>query len=90
MIRKILGSALEYGDKGKNVEDAQMLLQLAGSKIKVNGEFTIGMTTAVKAFQKRNKLKVTGVIDQKTWEKLLEYKKPEKKAPAKKTGGTKK
>lgn len=90
MIRKVLGTALEYGDKGTKVEDAQMLLQLAGSKIKVNGEFTIGMTTAVKAFQKKHKLKVTGVIDQKTWEKLLEYKKPAKKAPARKAGGTKK
>lgn len=90
MIRKILGSVLKYGDSGKNVADAQELLRLAGSKIKVNGEFTIGMVTAVKAFQKKNKLKITGTIDQKTWEKLLEYKKPVKKAPAKKTGGAKK
>ena len=84
MIRKVLGSAIEYGDNGRNVEDAQALLQKAGSSIKINGEFTIGMVSAVKAFQKRNKLKVTGVIDQKTWEKLLTFNKPSKKVGGKK------
>lgn len=71
MIKKVLGSALEYGDKGANVEKAQEMLQAAGSKIKVNGLFTIGMTTAVKCFQRKNKLKETGIIDNKTWEKLI-------------------
>lgn len=86
MLKKVI--CLEYGDKGKDVEKAQQLLQKAGSTIKVTGEFSIGMKSAVKAFQKKNGLKITGIIDQKTWDKLNA--KPAKKAPAKKTGGAKK
>lgn len=65
---------LQYGDTGKEVEKAQKLLQKAGSTIQVNGVFSIGMTSAVKAFQKRSGLKITGVIDDRTWEKLNEKK----------------
>ena len=80
---------LEFGDKNKDVEKAQQMLQKVGSTIKVTGEFTIGMTSAVKAFQKKNGLKVTGIIDKKTWDALVA--KSAKKAPAKrKTGGVKK
>ena len=61
---------LKYGDKGQKVTQAQKALQKAGSSIKVNGEYTVGMISAVKCFQKKNKLAVTGVIDAKTWEKL--------------------
>ena len=76
---------LKYGMEGKAIADAQKALQKAGSTIKVNGKFTIGMLSAVKAFQKRNKLPVTGVIDTKTLNKLNEYMKPAKKPAAKKT-----
>ena len=72
---------MKYGMEGKEVAEAQKALQKAGSTIKVNGKYTIGMTTAVKAFQKKNKLAVTGVIDAKTMAKLMAYMKP---APAKK------
>ena len=77
---------MKYGMEGKEVAEAQKALQKAGSTIKVNGKYTIGMTTAVKAFQKKNKLAVTGVIDAKTMAKLMAYAKPApaKKAPAKK------
>ena len=82
---------LKYGMDGKIVEDAQKALQKAGSTIKVNGKFTIGMTSAVKAFQKKNKLKVTGQIDAKTMAKLMEHMKPApKKCPAKKAPVVKK
>ena len=67
---KILTSPIKYGDEGKRVEEAQKLLQKAGSKIQINGKFTIGMRTAVESFQRKNKLKVTGIIDARTWEKL--------------------
>lgn len=66
---------LKYGDEGKKVEEAQKLLQKDGSTIKINGIFTIGMKSAVKAFQKRNGLKITGVIDGRTWT-ALKAKKP--------------
>ena len=66
---------IKLGAKGKAVSDIQKLLQKAGSTIKVNGEFGIGMLSAVKAFQKKNGLKVTGTVDKKTLDKLSTYKK---------------
>ena len=71
--------AIKMGAKGKVVSDIQKLLQKAGSTIKVTGEFGIGMLSAVKAFQKKNGLKVTGIVDKKTYEKLAAKKKPAKK-----------
>ena len=66
---------IKLGAKGKAVSDIQKLLQKAGSTIKVNGEFGIGMLSAVKAFQKKNGLKVTGTVDKKTLDKLATFKK---------------
>lgn len=68
-----------YGEKSGRVTKAQKLLVKAGSKIKANGVYSIGMVSAVKAFQKRNKLPVTGEIDAKTMNKLAEYDVPAKK-----------
>ena len=73
---------LKYGDENLEVLEAQKLLKAAGSTIKLTGKFTIGMTTAVKTFQKKNGLAVTGVIDTKTLNKLKTFAKPAKK-PAK-------
>lgn len=70
---------LKYGDENQDVMEAQKLLQAAGSAIKLNGRYTIGMTTAVKAFQKKNGLEVTGWIDTKTMNKLKTFAKPAKK-----------
>lgn len=72
---------LKYGDENKDVLEAQKLLKLAGSTIKPTGKFTIGMLSAVKAFQKKNGLAVTGKIDTKTMNKLKALAKPAKKAP---------
>ena len=66
---------IKMGAKGKAVSDIQKLLQKAGSTIKVTGEFGIGMLSAVKAFQKKNGLKITGVVDKKTLDKLSALKK---------------
>lgn len=66
---------VKMGANGKAVSDIQKLLQKAGSTIKVNGWFGIGMLSAVKAFQKKNGLKVTGFIDKKTLDKLSTFKK---------------
>lgn len=73
-----------YGAEGRDIMEIQQLLKAAGSTIKVNGKYTIGMLTAVKCFQKKNGLAVTGKIDLKTMNKLKTYAKPEKKAIAKK------
>lgn len=76
----------KQGDEGKVVLEYQKLLQKAGSKIQLNGKFTIGMATAIKCFQKKNKLLVNGYLDTRTAEKLeaLAKAKPAKK-PVKKT-----
>lgn len=55
-----------YGDEGKEVLKYQKLLQKTGSKIKLNGIFSIGMSTAIRSFQKKNKLAQTGKLDAKT------------------------
>ena len=58
------------GSFGKDVEEISKLLAKAGSKIKPTRTFTIGMYSAVKAFQKKNGLPPTGKVDKKTWDKL--------------------
>jgi len=70
---------LKYGDENKDVLEAQKLLKAAGSTIQPNGKYTIGMMTAVKSFQKKNGLEVTGQIDSKTMAKLKTFAKPAKK-----------
>ena len=65
---------LKINDKGPEVLKAQKYLQKAGSTIKLSGVFTIGMVAAVKAFQKKNSLKPTGVIDAKLFDKLAAVK----------------
>lgn len=79
----MFAKVMKYGAEGKEVAEMQKALQKAGSTIKVNGKYTIGMTSAVKAFQKKNKLPVTGVIDAKTKAKLMAILKPVKKPAVK-------
>jgi len=61
----------EYGDQGAYVEKIQKMLQGWGSKIKINGSYTIGTKTAVMNFQRKNKLPVTGIVDKQTWDVLV-------------------
>lgn len=75
---------MAYGEAGGRVTKAQKLLAKAGSSIKPNGIYSIGMVSAVKAFQKKHKLPVTGVIDAKTMNKLAEYDAPAKKTTSRK------
>ena len=70
LLTKVSPFPLKLRDTKSEVLSAQKLLQKNGSTIKLSGVFTIGMMSAVKAFQKKNGLKVTGEIDAKTWEKL--------------------
>lgn len=81
---------MAYGEAGGRVAKAQKLLAKAGSKIKPNGIYTIGMVSAVKAFQKKHNLPVTGVIDAKTMNKLAEYDKPAKKTTTRKPATSRK
>ena len=70
---------IKIGCEGNDVKECQKQLKAAGSGLKVNGVFGIGMVSAVRAFQKKNGLPVTGEIDAKTFKKLAAVK------PAKKT-----
>ena len=63
-----------YGDKGPAVVKFQKLLQKTGSTIKANGVFTIGMVSAIKCFQKKSGIKVTGKLDKKTVDCLTSFK----------------
>ena len=69
---------IKLGDSGAKVLEISKLLAKAGSSIKPTKEFTIGMRSAVTAFQKKNKLAVSGCVDKKTWDKLQTYKKAKK------------
>lgn len=69
---------IKLNDKGAAVKEAAKLLAKAGSSIKPTEEFNVGMRSAVCAFQKKNGLPVTGIIDKKTWDKLQAYKAPRK------------
>ncbi len=79
-MKKILFKPITYGEETKRVADAQKYLQKTGSTIKMTGKFTIGMASAVRAFQRKNKLAVTGVIDAKTWAALEAVAKPVRKS----------
>ena len=71
------------GDKGEIIKDIQERLALLGSKVKVTGEFNIGTLSAVKSWQKKNKLQVSGKVSAFQYNKLIDMtdplKKPEKK-----------
>lgn len=64
------GKPLAVGSHGPEVMYACTMLQKKGSSIKLTDKFHIGMRSAVVSFQKKNKMKPTGVIDKKTWDKL--------------------
>ncbi len=66
MVAKTVKKYPVYGDEGKEVLKYQKLLQKAGSKIQLNSIFTIGMASAIRCFQKKNKLAQTGKLDAKT------------------------
>ena len=62
---------LKLGDKGPAVQYMALWLAQKGSTIKKTNVFHIGMRRAVVSFQTKNKLKATGVIDKRTWTKLV-------------------
>lgn len=70
---------ISIGDSSDIVKDIQERLALLGSKVKATGKFTIGMLSAVKCWQKKNKLKVTGNISAFQYEKLVTMTDPLKK-----------
>lgn len=57
-----LQQPLEIGSRGKKVRELQRLL-----KIKQDGDFGVITQKAVKAFQKKNGLAETGIVDKSLW-----------------------
>lgn len=57
---------LKKGCKGDDVRELQKLLNAAGDDIKVDGDFGKKTLAAVKAFQKKKKLKADGIAGKKT------------------------
>jgi hypothetical protein len=56
---------IKIGSKGQGVKNIQTML-----KLKVDGEFGPATEKAVKAFQTKEKLKVTGIVDEETFRRL--------------------
>ena len=59
------------GDKSPYVSDLQNMLIKKGAAIKADGDFGPATETAVKAFQQKNGLPITGSIDTDTLNKLM-------------------
>lgn len=62
-------------DKGTSVKKLQEMLNSDGFVLDVDGSFGPGTQRAVKAFQKRHKIPVSGCVDLYTWQVLLEVSK---------------
>ena len=60
-----LFTPIKKGAKGQGVKNIQSLL-----KIGSDGEFGPGTEKAVKSFQKKEKLPVTGIVDEETFRRL--------------------
>lgn len=62
---------LRIGSEGDLVTMMQDLLSKFGSSLKVDGKFTNGTKSALKAFQKKNGIEATGICGSKTWAALF-------------------
>lgn len=62
---------LKKGSKGEIVKKAQRILKSTSDYIGyVDGDFGSFMEAALQSFQRRNKLPITGIIDNDTWDAL--------------------
>ena len=81
--------AAVLGEESVRIEKIRKLLAKSGSTIKPGKVFDIGMLSAVKAFQKRNKIKITGKVEKATMTKLETFDKPVRKTATKKPASRK-
>lgn len=66
------GVEFREGDRGKEITEIQVKLKAQGYyKGKADGRFTAEVTSAVKKFQKIKKLKVDGIVGEKTYTALI-------------------
>lgn len=76
------------GDSGDLVKDIQERLALLGSKVQATGKFNVGTLSAVRSWQKKNKLQAIGSMSAYQYDKLVtmtdSLKKPAKKKSTRK------
>ena len=71
---------LKVRDSDSQVKEAEQMLNDLGYEIKwIDEEFGYETLRAVKDFQSSEKIKVTGIIDKKTWDALKKVQKSGKK-----------
>lgn len=66
----LTGSTLHPWETGTKVAELQELLRAHGFSIRVDGDFGNLTEEAVKTFQSRHKLRVDGIVGDKTWAAL--------------------
>ncbi|MDY6315849.1 MAG: peptidoglycan-binding domain-containing protein [Oribacterium sp.] len=82
---------IKLGDESDLVRDVQIRLAVLGSKVHATGKFNIGTLSAVKSWQKKNKLKVSAKLTEIQYKKLVAMTDPlMKPAPVKKKSVRKK
>lgn len=64
-------SVLRRGNKGEQVKTLQRLLNAFGHNLNVDGDFGSKTDSALRSYQKSNKLEVDGICGGKSWTSLL-------------------
>ncbi len=62
---------LKSGSNGAAVTALQTELKEAGLTVSVNGSYDAATAKAVSAFQKTNRINVTGAVNRLTWARLI-------------------
>ena len=66
-------TVMKQGDRGQNVEELQIMLNLVNkTQLVVDGDFGAKTKATVLSFQKKYKLAVDGIVGQMTYAKLIE------------------
>jgi len=65
------GAPLKVGDKGWKVKTVQIKLNIIGIRTAQTGKFSQELAMAVKKFQRNNKLRVSGQVDDQTYSAIL-------------------
>ena len=72
LISEIGVSEIRNGDKGNQVKLAQACLSRLGYSVSIDGIFGNELEKKIREFQKANGLEANGVVNEKTWMKLLD------------------
>lgn len=64
-------SVLKKGSKGEQVKTLQILLNAFGNNLTVDGDFGSRTNSALRSYQKANKLEVDGICGKNSWNSLL-------------------